>query len=306
MKINVKFMDGNILSFSPSDIYIKDIRREISIIKDVDTSRIKLIFGGKILNDNQTFEECNIIDNNTLNCVISNRVANTVTDNDQTIHTDQLNETNSFSSTFDINPDIFNTFNSFYSQNNAQGNPPIQSFLTSLSENPELRNNIVNLALQRMNLSSNSPLRIFFENNLNNLAALDNDLLNQFNNYAQQNNMQNNDLSNNDLSNNDFSDNELPDLIPIDNNGIESYFNNIISSNYNNNYEDNGNVEDEDNDDYDDDDDDDDMFNELKSKYSEEFNEIKSMGFEDDKLILKTLLQCHGSVTITINKLCEE
>ena len=83
MKINIKFLDGNILNLNIDKNKIYDIKNEISVIKDIDIEKIKLIFGGKILQNEDTLEKHKIYNECTLNCIISKTVRNTSNEDSQ-------------------------------------------------------------------------------------------------------------------------------------------------------------------------------------------------------------------------------
>ena len=270
MKIKVKFLDGKVLDLETENEIILEVKNEISVIKDIDIDKIKLIFGGKILANNDTFEKHKITENCVLNCVISKNVPS----NNQHQQQQPQSQPQPQSQANNDNPlpgiSFFQNLPNFNSNNTQQ-------FVDILSENSELRDFVINMSLQRMNLPSNSPLRSFFEMNINNLSQ-NSDLLNQFVNNTNitpiqeldnEDDDENYDLSNNNLSNDDDYDSD--------------------------DEEEDGDDEEEQEDNTD--------YEKLKQDYSEQFKEIKSMGFEDDNKILNMIQQSHGSVSIAINKL---
>ena len=314
MKINIKFLDGNILNLDIEKNKIYDIKNEISVIKDIDIHKIKLIFGGKILKNEETIDHHKIYENCTLNCIISKVPVNPSVTNENTENNSNTNENTENNNNTNENPNfntglftnLFNSMNINDSQtfaNTLFNSNNTTQFVNMISNNDQLRNHIIDSSIQRMNLPLNSPLRDFFETNINLLTQTP-ELLNQFanNNFdpppyspLDQNIESFNDE--NSESNNNDTDNDEENIDEDNNNDYENYDD-----------DDDGNDSDDDDDDDDDNDDEDNnenFYNELKEKYSSQFEEVKNMGFEDDELILKTLLQCHGSVAITINKLVE-
>ena len=312
MKINIKFLDGNILNLDIEKNKIYDIKNEISVIKDIDIHKIKLIFGGKILKNEETIDYHKIYDNCTLNCIISKAPVNPTVTTENTENNNNTNDIpninpNPFANLFN-NIDINNTqtfTNTLFNSNNTT------QFVNMISNNDQLRNHIIDSSLQRMNLPLNSPLRDFFETNINLLTQTP-ELLNQFanNNFDPppyspldenieslneevhyENEIEENEIEENENEESNNYDNELNETDDEDNEEYDDV--------------NDGEGDDEDDDDSEDDEDDESFYNDLKEKYASQFEEVKNMGFEDEELILKTLLQCHGSVTITINKLVE-
>lgn len=306
MKINIKFLDGNILNLNIDKNKIYDIKNEISVIKDIDIEKIKLIFGGKILKDEDTLEKHKIYNECTLNCIISKTTRNTSNENTEDENTENENSQNNNIPNFNTNASSFaNLFNNIEINNSQFPNTLFNSenttqFVNMISNNDQLRNHIIDSSLQRMNLPLNSPLRNFFETNINLLTQAP-ELLNQFTN----NNFDPPPYSPLD-ENIESLDSHQDEIVDNDDGNYEAYSeeNEIDSSNDDINEDNDSNSDEEDSDD-DDDDDNETFYKDLKEKYSSQFEEVKNMGFEDEELILKTLLQCHGSVAITINKLVE-
>ena len=309
MKIKVKFLDGNDIHIEIDTNNILELKKLIADNKDILDKNIKLIYRGKVLKNEDTFEIHKIDENSTLHCVvrkISNTQNNTfacnqedgsnLVSNQDTSNNIPLNNISSSNA----GPNITNFQHLFQNMNLSNPNPnpnpnptDFQNLLqninspntieqiNSMYQIPQFRELVISNTLNRMNLPIDSPFRHVIENNISTLLQnpqMTSQIIGNINN-----------LNNNENSNNENSNNENNNIL----NSFMESLNNLdsiaeeqsINENNQTSQDTTINLE------------------ELKEKYSGELEEIKNMGFDNEELILKTLDQSQGSVVISINKL---
>ena len=291
--MKVKFISGDEFTFDLEDNTILEIKKKIAEYKESSIENIKLIYMGKILKDDETFEMHKLNKDSVLTSVIKkNTTSSTGQQNtEQQNTTPSTGQQNTTQSTGQQNTEQQST----EQQNTEQQNIP---FNNMFNQNPEMRDMIVNLTIQRMGIDDNHPFYNILVNNLNTMLQnpemlqqmfsqgmainqnpelfqnmfnqdqgtipnFDMNMLNQMMQSVHLPNMQSSSpqsaFPQSDLPQNSSQSNETPVLeVNVD---------------------------------------------ELRNKFPNELEEVKNMGFEDEELILKTLAQSHGSVVITINKL---
>ena len=260
MKIKVKFINGNNSIYDCTQTDILSLKKLIGNDKDISDENIKLIYRGKILKNEESFDMHKIDEESTLHCVVrkpnlqnNNNVSQTINNNVNIQNTSEsLPNLNSIFQNMSLTDN--NISNIFQNQDPAMINQ-----INTMYQIPQFRELIISNTLARMNLPIDSPYRHVIENNISNLLQnpqMTNQIINNINNLNQSNQISQN-LQNNNSDYESSTSNNEPEI----------------------------------------------NFNELKEKYSSELEEIKSMGFDDENLILKTLSQSQGSVVISINKL---
>jgi len=284
--MKVKFISGNEITFDLEENTILEVKKKVADYKDSSPENVKLIYMGKVLNENDTFEMHKLTPDSVLTAVV--KKTTTTTTHVPTPAT-ALDPTPTGAPTGTVAPNIEHNnttsdipFNIFNNQNPGSNN---FSMFNTMLENPEMRNSLINLSLQRMGLPNDHPFRSMLENNLNLLSQNPN-MINQM--------MQGNNMDPNMINQmmqglnmiNPMNSDNLQDLhMPSSQQDQNSTSGPPVTQTNNNTLEPEVNLE------------------ELRSKYMSELEEVKNMGFEDEELILKTLAQSHGSVVITINKL---
>ena len=326
--MKVKFISGNEITFDLEENTILEVKKKVADYKDSSPENVKLIYMGKVLNENDTFEMHKLTPDSVLTAVV--KKTTTTTTHVPTPAT-ALDPTPTGAPTGTVAPNIEHNnttsdipFNIFNNQNPGSNN---FSMFNTMLENPEMRNSLINLSLQRMGLPNDHPFRSMLENNLNLLSQNPN-MINQMmqgnnmdpnmiNQMMQGNNMDPN-MINQMMQGNNMDTNMINQMMQgnnMDPNMINQMMQglNMINPMNSDNLQDlhmpssqqdqnstsgppvtqtnNNTLEPEVN------------LEELRSKYMSELEEVKNMGFEDEELILKTLAQSHGSVVITINKL---
>ncbi len=307
MKIKVKFLDGNDIHIEIDTNNILELKKLIADNKDILVENIKLIYRGKVLKNEDTFEIHKIDENSTLHCVVrknlntlnntfacnqedgNNLVSNQDTSNQDTSNNIPLNNIPSSNA----NPNPTNFQNLFQNMNSPNTNPTnfqnlFQNMnspntieqINSMYQIPQFRELVISNTLNRMNLPIDSPFRHVIENNISTLLQ-NPQMTSQI--IGNINNLNNNENSNNENSNILNSNNENSNIL----NSFMESLNNLDSINENNQINQDTTIN----------------LEELKNKYSGELEEIKNMGFDNEELILKTLDQSQGSVVISINKL---
>ncbi len=73
MKVKIKFLNGNINIYEPKNCNILNLKQEIINDKNILLEDIKLIYRGKILQNNENFEFHKIDENSILHCVIKKK-----------------------------------------------------------------------------------------------------------------------------------------------------------------------------------------------------------------------------------------
>ena len=121
---------------------------------------------GKVLKDEDTFEMHKL----TLESVLTAVVKKTVLKKEDTPQTEHIPPSEPISPSEPIPHTSSTTPNT--EQNNPTAGTPFnnqntESIFTSMFGNPEMRNTLINLSLQRMGLPNDHPFRSMLENNLN-------------------------------------------------------------------------------------------------------------------------------------------
>ena len=309
--MKVKFINGSDIILELNENTIVEVKKLIADKREVLVENIKLIYMGKVLKDDDTFDMHKITPDSVLTSVIkkvsSKPIVPNTTTAAETLPTGAL-PTGAL-------PNLFNL-------------PSDLSGITSMFDNPVIKDMILNMTLQRLGLPNDHPFRNILENNIsmliqdpntlnevmqNNMMSslgqnMDPNMINQMMSGLGQNidpNMINQMMSG--LGQNMENLNiptasppfETPNLtnsnIPTPSSTASPPFETPDLINSNTNDSSSISVPDmpmgETN------------IDELREKYPTELEEIKNMGFDDEELILRTLAQSHGSVVITINKL---
>lgn len=296
MKIYIRFLSEDDFELNLVSNKIVDIKELIANEKNTSIKNIKLIFMGKILKNEDLIEEYKIIEGSKLHCVIKKSEQNTENNNTP--------------------------------ENGTTSQP------TNSPYNSQMRELIINLTLQNLNLPSDSPMRhvlnqVLESDGFSNLTP-SSDFLNNINSTEQINfqDYYNNFLNNsnqqmfsnlfntyqNSINSNQNNSTNTEQNTTVDNQTSEEITDNVFNNCENlttvtipdnvtqiNNLnldevEENTNDEIEEVIDIE-------RIEELKNKYSEELENIRAMGFNDDSKILDLLDESHGSVSIALNKL---
>ena len=320
--MKVKFISGDEITFDLQENTIIEIRNKIAEYKNSVLENVRLIYMGKVLKDEDTFEMHKL----TLESVLTAVVKKTVLKKEDTPQTEHIPPSEPISPSEPI-PHTSSTTPSTEQNNPTAGTPfnnqNTESIFTSMFGNPEMRNTLINLSLQRMGLPNDHPFRSMLENNLNVLnqnpnminpmmqgmnadpnminqmmqgMTADPNMINQMmQGMTADPNMINQMMQGHGI--NMPNPTNMPDLNMQNPTNMQQSTDNIFEPPVTQTTENNLStglsvpLEPEVN------------LEELRSKYSSELEEIKNMGFEDEDMVLKTLAQSHGSVVITINKL---
>ena len=286
MNIKVKFINGNDVIINFDGDKILNLKEKIAENENISIDAIKLIFAGKILKNEETIEMHKINESSTIHCVVRRNNPNNI---QQSLNNNSQNNTipdmssntiplpnfipDMSSNTIPL-PNLFpNQQTDDLSENNIL-NSNINNILT-MYQIPQFRELIISSTLNRMNLPIDSPFRHVIETNMNML------LQNPQMATSVINNMNNLNNANDNLSQfmNMFNNMNINSEEPVNTDQT------IIPSQVTDSTQNTNNLDD------------------LRQKYSNELEEVKLMGFEDEELILNTLNQSHGSVVITVNKL---
>ena len=329
--MKVKFINGSDIILELNENTIVEVKKLIADKREVLVENIKLIYMGKVLKDDDTFDMHKITPDSVLTSVIkkvsSKPIVPNTTTAAETLPTGALPTGALPTGALPTGalptgalptgalPNLFNL-------------PSDLSGITSMFDNPVIKDMILNMTLQRLGLPNDHPFRNILENNIsmliqdpntlnevmqNNMMSslgqnMDPNMINQMMSGLGQNidpNMINQMMSG--LGQNMENLNiptasppfETPNLtnsnIPTPSSTASPPFETPDLINSNTNDSSSISVPDmpmgETN------------IDELREKYPTELEEIKNMGFDDEELILRTLAQSHGSVVITINKL---
>ena len=331
MKIKIKFMSSETidLEFESDNPSVLEIKEKISEIKNAEDSVIKLIFSGKVLDDNKDMKFYKIDETQQIICMIrkstNSNPSNPIPIPEPQPQTQQV--------PLNINPDN-NTpnntpnlnFGSFPNMANLSGipnlgampgpeemqslqgmfqNPQMSQMMSGIMQNPQMREMMLNSTLQRLNIPPDSPMRSFYENALTSFFNNPDQYINMM---AQMQNMpgmpgmpgMNPNANFANMMNGMGPPQPQPNQPPP----VQTQPSPPVST-QNDNAE-IANTEQESsvpittptpqpslNTD------------EIKQKYSEQIEEIKMMGFDDEGKIIEAIAQSYGSVSIALNKLLE-
>ena len=274
MKIKIQYMNESIdiIDFDENKSVL-ELKKIIADKNESVVNCIKLIFSGKILNNNQILNSYKVDDEQPIICFIKD------ISHANDINNEEIPENNSSN-------DLPNLFNSFFS-GLASGNGQ----------------NLISSIMNSVNLPSNSQVRSSFNNMNNNSGSSNNEIHTMefvYNNSGSDNptvQFTYNNTANptstvsesynlnqhDDESSLNSQNEEIPMAVECNNQNEESL-------------NENASIAAEKTLDFD----------ELRKKYVAQLNEIKAMGFEDENKILKKLALSRGSVSITINKLLSD
>lgn len=291
------------------DILVLDLKEKISSIKETTVDTIRLIFSGKILDDDKSLNFYKVEENLTIICLIKKitapkpQVSNeeTVPLNIPTNNTENgtgasplgggANPFGGGANPFGSGANPFGggatggipTPENLDMMRNMLQNPQVSQMMGVMMQNPQMRDFMINNTLQNLNIPADSPMRPFYINMLNTMFDNPEEYINLMSSISPEQ-MQN--FANMQASGQEPNMENLTNMM----NGV-----NINSSNTENstdppntNINDNTpttNLE------------------ELREKYADQIEQIKNMGFEDESKIIEVLSQSSGSVSIALNKL---
>lgn len=347
MKLKIKFMSSDTidLDFESDNPTIIDVKNKLSEIKNTEISTIKLIFSGKILDDDKDLKYYKIDESHQIICMIRKNPPQTQA---QTQPSPQTESVQNQQVPLNINhppplqgmqgmqgfnlpnmaglglggmptPEQFNSVQNMYGSggmpspeqiNTLQSmfqNPQMSQMMGSIMENPQMKEMMINMTLQRMNIPLDSPMRSLYENmitsffnnptqNLNAINQMQNsnpELFNMINNMTPTNinqNMPSNPPTIPQVQPSTIPSTSHPSTIPpVQPSTIPSTIPTTTSDtpSTNTSTQPTLNIE------------------EIKEKYSDQIEEIKMMGFEDESKIIEAIAQSYGSVSIALNKLLE-
>jgi hypothetical protein len=332
MKLKIKFITSDSIEFEFNGSTINDLKDKICDIRKVDKTNIKLIFAGKILENNKTLESYNIIDGRTVHCLIKKSTSPS-NDKSSDVPLPDINNQNIPS------PDINNLFNNMQIPNFLGGiptsqqimdmytnNPQMQQMMNNMIQNPQMRTMLVNMTLQKMNLPPDSPMRSMYEQMFTNLLSNPDQFINIMGMFSEDNqdmvdptdlqNMMNMFNTMNIQPNNNSTYASVPETTNISNPGpndtasttqasVPETVNTSVPETVNTPHPEPNDT----------------ATTQVSvttglpvltppltqplavEKYSEQIEQIKNMGFEDESKIIEILEQSCGSVSIALNKL---
>ena len=299
MKLKIKFLSSENIEVDFNGKTIDQLKDDIAELKKKNKEYIKIIFAGQVLENDRTLESYKITDNTVIHCLIRNPIA---ADNQNISSTIPLSMPNS---NHNINNSFSNLNNDLPSSNNSSGigmpnNEQMQQLLTMLIQNPEMKSMLINLTLQSINITQESPMRSNYEQMLNNMFSNPSAFISIFNESNTQNMM--NMFSNMNVNSFNFPTEMMQNETQEENDetveeNIQSEIQNDLNSEINQqSINDMSTIQNEEKND--------EQHNEhLTQKYAEQIQQIKNMGFDDEDRIIEVLSQCSGSVSIALNKL---
>ena len=307
MKLKIKFLSSENIEVDFNGKTIDQLKDDIAELKKKNKEYIKIIFAGQVLENDRTLESYKITDNTVIHCLIRNPIA---ADNQNISSTIPLSMPNS---NHNINNSFSNLNNDLPSSNNSSGigmpnNEQMQQLLTMLIQNPEMKSMLINLTLQSINITQESPMRSNYEQMLNNMFSNPSAFISIFNESNTQNMM--NMFSNMNVNSFNFPTEMMQNETQEENDetveeNIQSEIQNDLNSEIQNDLNseinqqsinDMSTIQNEEKND--------EQHNEhLTQKYAEQIQQIKNMGFDDEDRIIEVLSQCSGSVSIALNKL---
>tara|TARA_Y100000589_G_C27030007_1_gene578592 strand:+ start:92 stop:967 length:876 start_codon:yes stop_codon:yes gene_type:complete len=289
MIIKLKLLTQEIIEVDFNGNYINELKDNISKIKNIPIENIKLIYFGKLLNDDETIEYHKIKDQCIIHCVIKDiqpNIEDIMGQNNIENNQDNTPNNNYFSLLQNNNTNNQSPINEIFSQittpptnilsnqereqyqnlfgNNING---FSNLISGILSNQELRNEFLNNFLSSMNL----------ENNEENRELYSNFLQNAFNTPQQTSNIN----TPQQTSNVNTPQQSTNVNIPQQTNNIFELLNSVNNLNLNNNL----------------------SREELKETYKEKIETIQNMGFDNDDIILDKLIENHGNLNVTINQL---
>ena len=299
MKIRIKFTSSETSEIDFDGSTISDLKDSISKLKETDKSNIKIIFAGKILEDDKTLESYKITDNTALHCLIRKNTTSQSTETTVPLpHSDIPNLSNLINNMQLPSSFSSNNMNSQQMMDMYTNNPQLQQMMNNMMQNPQLRTMMINNVLNNMNIPLNSPIRNMYEQSFTSMLSNPDQFINIMNTVNGLNSIPNvSDLINPDMMNMFNTINTSPVNVPDTSNNIPLTL--PVPSTTNTSPV---NVPDTppntpltvpepvDN-------------SKLKEKYEDQIKQIKNMGFEDEVKIIETLSQSYGSVSIALNKL---
>jgi len=299
MKIRIKFTSSETSEIDFDGSTISDLKDSISKLKETDKSNIKIIFAGKILEDDKTLESYKITDNTALHCLIRKNTTSQSTETTVPLPHPDIPDLSNLINNMQL-PSSFssNNMNSQQMMDMYTNNPQLQQMMNNMMQNPQLRTMMINNVLNNMNIPLNSPIRNMYEQSFTSMLSNPDQFINIMNTVNGLNSIPNvSDLINPDMMNMFNTINTSPVNVPDTSNNIPLTL--PVPSTTNTSPV---NVPDTppntpltvpepvDN-------------SKLKEKYEDQIKQIKNMGFEDEVKIIETLSQSYGSVSIALNKL---
>lgn len=276
---------------------INELKNKIMEIKETNKEYIKIIFAGQILDNDRTLESYKINNNTVIHCLIRKPI-NPTQNESNTIPSTPSNINN----IPNLQTGMFNSeqlMNSLQSLNFTSGNAmpnneqmqqllniinseQMQQLLNIIIQNPEMKEMLINMTLQSMNIPLDSPMRSTYEQMLTTMFSNPNGFINIYNGSNTQGMM------------NIFNTMNIhPSEVAAESNQqeqeqettIEETLTESVTTSTTEN-EDNVNTS-----------------SNLNEKYAVQIEQIKNMGFDDEEKIIEILAQSNGSVSIALNKL---
>lgn len=315
-------IDIELESDNPS---VLEVKKKISEIKDTENSVIKLIFSGKVLDDNKDMKFYKIDETQQIICMIRKTTTSNQTNQVPEPQTQQVplninppNNTpnNTPNLNFGSLPNMANlpgmpNLNAMPAADEMQSlqgllqNPQMSQMMGNIMQNPQMREMMLNSTLQRLNIPPDSPMRSFYENMLTSFFNNPDQYLNMMAQMPNMPNMPNmpgmNPNANflnmmNGMGPPQSQPHQPPPVqtqppvsMSTPNDNVEPSSNEEESNNPITNPTQQPSLNTE----------------EIKQKYSEQIEEIKMMGFDDENKIIEAIAQSYGSVSIALNKLLE-
>lgn len=304
---------------------VLDVKQKISEVKDTKDSVIKLIFSGKVLDDNKDMQFYKIDETQQIICMIrkntNSNQSNPIPIPEPLPQTQQVplninppNNTpnNTPNLNFGSLPNMANlsgmpNLNAMPSPEEMQSlqglfqNPQMSQMMGNMMQNPQMREMMLNSTLQRLNIPPDSPMRSFYENALTSFFNNPDQYLSMM---AQMPNMQGMQGMNPNAFANMMNGMGPPQPQPHQPPPVQTQPSPPVPTP--NDSAEPTNTEQESN-----------VpittptpqpslnTDEIKQKYSEQIEEIKMMGFDDESKIIEAIAQSYGSVSIALNKLLE-
>ena len=292
------------IELDSENLNILNVKEKISIIKNISVESIRLIFAGRILEDSKSLENYKIKDNLTIICLIKKKVNLPQQDTSTSVpimpplmqtsmpptSSAPTSTTTSIPSQTSFGPA---NYQNIQTVSNMLQNPQISQVMSGIMQNPQMRDYMLNSTLQNMNIPHDSPMRGFYENMLVNIFSDPQQCINLMNSIYpnQMQNSPNNSIPEQTLGvenitnmMNTFNFNQFQNINNEDVINNEDIINNEDELSTSNNLQEVN-------------------INELREKYSEQIEQIKNMGFEDENKIIEILSESSGSISIAINKL---
>lgn len=149
---------------------------------DVTSDRLKIIFGGSLLKDNETLESHNIKSDSVVHCMISKNVSQPNTNTNSTFNnatnaTNTTNTTNTTNATNTTNTTNFGQFSNLFNQatmgnqipnmDQMMQNPQMMQMIQQMIQDPVAREQAINNYLQTIGMSNNPEMQQSISNMMN-------------------------------------------------------------------------------------------------------------------------------------------